>query len=212
MAKLHQKGVIVAALMALAALLLLTACSRPEGPRGGNVTCYNDSDCPSWTYNTFCNANGSACTNTTRYWCIAPGTEISVCALNATTISCTPCQNGCVNASCLSGNLTPDLVIKDIAFQVVDNQSDVKLNLTVTVMNNGTGMAGQSMTVLRMGTTVLREYPTPQLAPQQAVTLYPSATVIRLGGTTLTVTATADAQNQVAELSETNNLHTLILR
>lgn len=211
MAKLHQKGVIVAILLLLAALLI-SACSRPEGPRGGNVTCYNDSDCPSWTYNQFCNANGSACTNTTRYWCIAPGTENSICALNATTISCTPCANGCVNGSCLPANATPDLVVKDIAYQVVDNQSDVKLNLTVTVMNNGTGMAGQSTTLLQMGATVLSQYPTPELAPQQTVTLHPSATVIQLRGTTLTVTATADAQDQVAELSETNNLHTLILR
>ncbi len=212
MAKLHQKGVIVAALLALAALLLLSACSKPEGPRGGNVTCYNDSDCPSWTYNQFCNENGSACTNTTRYWCVAPGTENSVCVLNATSIACTPCANGCINGSCLPGNLTPDLIVKDIAYRVVDNQSDVKLNLTVTVMNNGTGAAGQSTTLLRMGATVLAQYPTPQLAPQQTATLQPPATVVMIRGNILTVTATADVQNQVAELREDNNQFTLTVR
>lgn len=212
----NQKGVVVAALLVFAALLVLFVYSRPEGSCRGNVACYNDSGCPSWTYNQFCDANGSACINTTTFWCISPGSENALCALNATTITCTPCANGCANGNCLPdcppGNLTPDLVVKEIAFQIVDNRTDVKLNLTVTVMNNGTGRAGQSVTLLRREETVLAQYPTPQLAPQQSVTLNPPATVVQVRGTTLTITALADAQNQVAELSETNNLFTLITR
>ncbi len=205
MAKLHQKGVIVAALLALAALLLLSACSNQNGgEKRGNVTCYNDSDCPP-SYNRFCNANGSACLSSIIFRCEAPGTDNSSCVEGGGSLGCSACPNGCVNGSCLPGNLTPDLIVRDIAFQVVDNQSDVKFNVTVSVMNIGTGMAGQSSTSLGMGSTVLSQYPTPQLAPQQSVTLQPPATIVVLRGTISTLTATADAQDNVAESNENNN-------
>lgn len=95
---------------------------------------------------------------------------------------------------------------------MIDNQNDVKLNLTVSVMNNGTAMAGQSVTLLKLGGAIIAQYPTQQLSPQQTIILQPPATVVQARGTSLTVTATADSQDQVVELSETNNLFTLIVR
>ena len=204
MAKLKEKSVMVAALLALAALLLISACSKPKGPLGGNVTCFNDSDCPP-SYTNYCGANGSACLSTTIFRCESFGTTNASCVQNGGSLGCFTCPNGCVNSSCLPTNGTPDLIVKNISFQIVDNQSDVKINLTVSVMNIGTGLAGQSATSLRIGMTVVSQYQTPQLSPQQAVTLYPPATILLPRSITSTVTATADAQNQVAEQREDNN-------
>jgi len=184
--------------------LFISACKSPNGDKRDNVTCYNDSDCPPASAS-YCDSNNSACLNTTLFRCVASGTQDSACVPNATSVACTPCMSGCVNGSCLLGNATPDLVIRDMTFQVVDNLSDVRLNITVSVMNIGAGLAGQSATNLKVGATVLGQYQTPQLAPQQSVTLQPPATLLLLRGTTSTLTATADTQNQVVESREDNN-------
>ncbi len=201
---MEKRALTVALAFFVISVLIVAGCQRGGNGPDRPVACYNDADCPP-LYNRFCNENGSVCLSSIIFRCEAPGTSDSSCVEGGGGLGCYACPNGCVNGSCLPGNFTPDLVVREFIHNVVDNQSDVRLNLTVSVMNVGTGLAGQSTTQLAMGTTVLVQYPTPQLAPQQSVTLQPPATIVLLRGTTSTVTATADAQNQVSESREDNN-------
>ena len=68
------------------------------GPCGAGVTCSTDADCPPDQASGYCSGS-SVCTITNDYTCTNPGTTQSAC-INSTSVSCTPCANGCSNGQC----------------------------------------------------------------------------------------------------------------
>ncbi len=67
------------------------------------IRCYNDSDCGTPTYNTYCNSLGQACVNFTNYTCQNPGTEDSVC-MGSASGGCANCTYGCNDGVCIQSN------------------------------------------------------------------------------------------------------------
>lgn len=62
------------------------------------VACLNNTDCPKQTEIVFCGVN-SVCKNVTNFECVSPATNQSKCVAKSS-ISCSPCTNGCANGAC----------------------------------------------------------------------------------------------------------------
>ncbi|MFH1840522.1 MAG: hypothetical protein ABH849_05220 [Nanoarchaeota archaeon] len=106
-------------------MFLVSSCSEErlsmpkssiEGGSGGNIECYTSEDCPTPTWENYCEGD-NACTERNFAMCVNGGTEFSYCDTLSYT-DCEECTNGCDTGDCI---IVPDATYQGILNMLNEN-------------------------------------------------------------------------------------------
>ena len=177
------------------------------------IQCETNADCPAMTHlscdKSIIDSNYYACNYTVNFRCanlsdVEHGIIYSECVPITCNNSCSgsPCENGCLNGECIESNFT-DLIV----YQVINvsNTISEKVNLTISIKNQGTFLAPPTVTkifVEETGNSI--PITTPEIEPGEVVMLQ-TVNYIQPRGTTYHLKISADADEEVEELNENNN-------